>query len=46
MDNLFEIEVETGEITSPLIYTKKDWNCNLSVTPLFENIQNEGIIIK
>ena len=46
MDEFYEIEIETGEIISPLIYTKTDWNENHSATPLFENIQKEGIIIK
>jgi uncharacterized protein len=46
MDNFYEIEVETGEIISPLIYTKTDWTKKHSFTPLFENIQKEGIRIK
>lgn len=46
MDELYEIELETGEIISPLIYTKNDWNINHSLTPLFENIQKEGVRIK
>ncbi|MCK5536547.1 MAG: nucleotidyltransferase domain-containing protein [Bacteroidales bacterium] len=46
MDSFYDVELETGEILSPLIYSKKDWitkHCNL---PLFENIKNEGIRIK
>jgi predicted nucleotidyltransferase len=46
MDEFYDLEVETGEIISPLIYTKTDWDQNHSVTPLFENIQKEGIRIK
>jgi uncharacterized protein len=46
MDKFYELEVETGEIISPLIYTKTDWDQNHSITPLFENIQKEGIRIK
>lgn len=46
LDELYEVEIETGEIISPLIYTKKDWEENHSVTPLFENIQKEGIRIR
>jgi predicted nucleotidyltransferase len=46
MDEFYDIEVETGEIISPLIYTKTDWNKNHSITPLFDNIQKEGIRIK
>ena len=46
MDEFYEIELETGEIISPLIYSKNDWNSNHSFTPLFENIQKEGVRIK
>lgn len=45
LDALYEIEIETGEVISPLIYTKDDWSRH-SVTPLFENIQREGIRIQ
>ncbi len=46
MDDFYEIELETGEIISPLIYSKSDWNKNHSITPLYENIQKEGVRIK
>lgn len=46
MDDLYEIELDTGEIISPLIYTKKDWYGNRTSTPLYENIQREGVRIK
>jgi predicted nucleotidyltransferase len=45
MDALYEIEVQTGEVISPLIYTKKDWNEKHTLTALFENIKNEGVRI-
>jgi uncharacterized protein len=43
MDKFYELEIETGEVISPLIYTKTDWNENHSFTPLFENVQKEGV---
>ena len=46
MDEFYELELETGGIFSPLIYSKNDWNSNYSITPLYENIQKEGIRIK
>lgn len=46
MDEFYDLELETGEIFSPLIYSIKDWNNNHSFTPLYENIQKEGIRIK
>ncbi len=46
MDEFYELELETGEIFSPLIYSKNDWRSNYSITPLYENIQREGIKLK
>lgn len=46
MDEFYEIELETGEVISPLIYPKKKWIEDYSSTPLFENIRKEGIRIK
>jgi predicted nucleotidyltransferase len=46
MDDFYDIELETGEVISPLIYSKSEWNNQHSITPLYENIQKEGIRIK
>ncbi len=46
MDEFYELELKTGEIISPLIYSKKDWRSNHSITPLFENIKKEGVRLK
>lgn len=46
MDEFYDLELETGEIISPLIYSKSEWNSNYSITPLFENIKNEGVRLK
>lgn len=46
MDEFYELELETGEIFSPLIYSKSHWNSNYSITPFYENIIKEGIQIK
>ena len=43
IDALYDIEIETGEVISPLIYTKKDWDNKHFFTPLYENINREGI---
>jgi len=45
LDNFYEIELETGEVFSPLIYTKRDWQTHHRLTPLFTNITKEGIKI-
>jgi uncharacterized protein len=46
MDEFYELELRTGEIFSPLIYSKNDWNSNYTITPFYENIQKEGIRLK
>ena len=46
MDEFYELELETGEIISPLIYTRNDWDERRSITPLYENIKREGVRIK
>ncbi len=46
MDEFYELELKTGEIFSPLIYSKNEWNSNYSITPFYENIQKEGIRLK
>ena len=46
MDDFYELELETGSIISPLIYSKTDWHKNHAITPLYENIQKEGVKIK
>ena len=46
MNEFYEVELETGEIISPLVYTKHDWNERRSITPLYENIKKEGVRIR
>jgi len=46
IDDLFDVELETGEVITPLIYPKKEWQEKLSITPLYENIRKQGIRIK
>ena len=46
MNEFYNLELETGEIFSPLIYSKNEWNLNYAVTPLYENIIKEGVKIK
>lgn len=42
---LYDIELETGQIISVLIYSKFDWNNKLKYSPLYKNISREGIRI-
>jgi predicted nucleotidyltransferase len=42
---LFDIELEAGEAISTFVYSLADWNSRFSVTPLYNNIQREGIYL-
>ena len=46
INNLYDVELETGEVLSPLIYTKRDWLARHKLTPLYSNISKEGIMLK
>jgi predicted nucleotidyltransferase len=45
IDAVYEVEIETGQVITPLIYSKKEWSERPFITPLFENIELEGIRI-
>jgi predicted nucleotidyltransferase len=42
-NNLFDLEIETGEVFSTFVYQKKDWDTRHKVTPLYRNIKKEGV---
>jgi predicted nucleotidyltransferase len=44
-NNLFDIEIETGEVFSTFVYQKRVWNTKHKVTPLYRNIKREGVRI-
>jgi uncharacterized protein len=44
-NNLFDLEIETGEVFSTFVYQKNDWNTRHKVTPLYHNIKKEGVRI-
>ena len=44
-DKLYDLELETGQVISVFIYPKKYWDTNLKYSPLYKNIQNEGVRI-
>jgi uncharacterized protein len=41
MDDFYTIELETGQIISPMIYPKKEWNSKYRITPFFRNVNRE-----
>ncbi len=40
---LFDLEFETGEIISPMVYSKKDWDSKYQSTPFYQNVINDSI---
>jgi len=41
-DDLYNIELSSGQVISTLIYSKDYWNTNLIYSPLYKNISREG----
>ena len=42
-DNLYDIELDSGQIISIFIYPKDQWNSSLRFSPLYHNIELDGI---
>jgi predicted nucleotidyltransferase len=46
IDDIYDVELETGEVISPLIYSKSEWNSLHKITPFFKVIEKEGVYVK
>ncbi len=44
-DPLYDLEFEIGEVISPMIYSEKEWNAKYSITPYYQTLMNEGILL-
>lgn len=42
---LYDLEFDTGQIISPLVFSTKEWESRHNITPLYENIQREGVAL-
>jgi len=42
-DKLYDLELESGEVFSLFVYSKKDWLEKQSISPYFQSVTNEGI---
>jgi predicted nucleotidyltransferase len=42
-EELFEVELETGEPISTFVFSKNEWESKHKITPLYKNIKTEGI---
>jgi uncharacterized protein len=42
---LYDIEFETGQVISPLVIAKNDWETRHRITPFYENVKREGVVL-
>ena len=42
---LYDLEFDTGEIISPMVYSELEWNTKYSVTPFYHKVMQEGKLI-
>lgn len=45
-DEIYTIELEIGEPISTFVFSKIDWEGKHRFTPLYQNIKQDGIILK
>ncbi len=42
---LYDLEFDTGEIISPMIYSQREWNNKYRLTPFYRNVMRDGILL-
>lgn len=42
---LYDVEIETGIIISPKVFSRKQWENILHITPFYHNVMTEGIVL-
>ncbi len=42
---LYDLEFDTGELISPMIYSEKEWNTKYKITSFYQNIMREGRLL-
>ena len=42
---LYDLELETGEVFSTFVHNKKVWNTKHRVTPFYQSIRREGVLL-
>lgn len=45
MDHICELMVATGQAIQLFAYGEKDWHTNHSITPFYQNVQSEAILL-
>ena len=44
-DHLYELEIQTGESISLFVYSLADWNTKQRISPFYQNISNQGLLL-
>jgi predicted nucleotidyltransferase len=44
-DHLYELEIRTGESLSLFVYSLTDWNTKHRISPFYQNITKQGILL-
>lgn len=42
---LYDFEFESGEVLSPMVYSEEEWFSKFSITPFFETVMKEGVLL-
>ena len=42
---LYDLEFETGEVISPMVFSEREWNSKFSITPFYSNVMKEGRLL-
>lgn len=42
---LYDLEFETGEIISPMVYSENEWKTKYWITPFYSNVMKEGMLL-
>lgn len=42
---LYDLEFETGEVISPMVYSEKEWYTKYKITPFYNNVMREGRLL-
>lgn len=42
---LYDLEFDTGEVISPMIYSEKEWNTKYRITPFYQSVMREGRLL-
>jgi predicted nucleotidyltransferase len=42
---LYSIEFETGKIISPFVVSREKWETHHKITPFYENVSKDGVVL-